>query len=146
MFVRLGAMPTGAANEFRLRDPVAGGCVSAGLAAIRRVPGGDLYPRKPSVFRLSGQNRDDLPPASITDTPTKTRFGASPVRKERAGIVGIGHRFGPPQHVGDRQILDHNQLIAFDQSVRGLVVKISALIGDLAMPRRYCLAPKRPTL
>jgi len=52
VFVGLGAMPTGLADEFRLRDAVLACCVSTVFAAIGGVPGIDLNHYTPSVFRF----------------------------------------------------------------------------------------------
>jgi hypothetical protein len=54
------------AGEFRLADAILGRCMTAALTPIRGVPGVDLDPGAPSVFRFGAQYRDELTPASVT--------------------------------------------------------------------------------
>ena len=61
--------------------------------------------------------------------------------QELPRVVGVGHGFGPPQHVDDLQILHHQHVIALDQRAGLFVVKVLALVGDLAMPSRHSLPP-----
>ena len=55
------------AGEFRLRDAVRARCVPAALTPVGGVPGVDLNPSPPSLFRFGAQYRDELTPASVTD-------------------------------------------------------------------------------
>ena len=87
----------------------------AGLAAVRGVPGVDLNPDAPSIFRFGAQNRDELAPAGVTDASGQPGLRPGAVGQILAGIVGVGHGFGPPQHVGDLQVLHHQQVVARDE-------------------------------
>ena len=69
MFVGLGwSMTARLADELRLGDAVFRRCISTRFAAVGGVPGINLNPGAPSVFRFGAQNRDELTPASVTDT------------------------------------------------------------------------------
>jgi len=57
MLVCWGAMRASLACELRLGEAVFGGCISASFAAVRGVPGVDLNPDTPSIFRFGAQNR-----------------------------------------------------------------------------------------
>ena len=63
MFVGLGGICAALAYEFGLRDPVFGGCMPTGFAAVRGVPGVDLYPGTPSIFRFGAQTWRGVNPA-----------------------------------------------------------------------------------
>ena len=69
MLVGWRVMTAALTGEFRLHDAIGGGYVTAVLAAVRGVAGIDLNPDTPSAFRFGAQNRDELAPASVTDTP-----------------------------------------------------------------------------
>src|ERR1700724_399632 len=101
MLVCRGAMRASLAFECRLGDAVFGGCVPAFFAAIRRVAGVDLNPGAPSIFRFGAQNRDELAPASVTDTSVEPGLRPGSVRKNRPGVSGLGEGLPPPHHVGD---------------------------------------------
>jgi hypothetical protein len=68
VFVCVRRMPTQETTKFRLSDAILGGCVPTGFATVRGVPGVYLNPGAPGVLRFGAQNRDELAPASITDT------------------------------------------------------------------------------
>lgn len=55
------------ADEFRLGDAILRGCMFAPFAAVGSVPGVDLDPGAPSIFRFGAQYRDELAPASVTN-------------------------------------------------------------------------------
>ena len=61
MFVGLGAVRPHAGIELRLGDAVLRCCVPTGFAAVGGVPGVDLNPDTPSLFRFGAQYRDELP-------------------------------------------------------------------------------------
>jgi hypothetical protein len=146
VFVGLCAVPAPLATKLRLADAVTSGCMPAGLAAIGGVPRVDLNPDAPSIFRFGAQNRDELTPASVTNTSIESRLGGSSVVQEHARLIGSGHRLRSAQHVGDRQILHHDQFVAANKVTGGLVVKIATAIGDLAVPCRDRLPPLAMTL
>jgi hypothetical protein len=60
-------MTAALADEFGLVDAILGCCVTAALTPGGGVPGVDLDPGAPSVFRFGAQYRDELTPASVTD-------------------------------------------------------------------------------
>jgi hypothetical protein len=68
VFVGLGMMPAPLADEFCLADTVPACCVSTVLAAVGGVPGVDLDPYPPSVFRFGAQYSEETTPARVTDT------------------------------------------------------------------------------
>ena len=112
MFVSLGAMRASLAFEVRLGDAILRCCVPTVLAAVGGVPGVDLDPGAPSLFRFGAQNRDEPAPAGVTDASAQPGLRPGTVGQILAGVVGVGHGFGPPQHVGDLQILHHQQVVA----------------------------------
>src|ERR1700722_18969537 len=134
MFVCRCVMTASLAFESRLGDAVFGGCIPTFLAAVRGVPGVDLNPDTASIFRFGAQNRDELAPASVTDTPIEPGLRPGTVGQIPPRVVRIGNRFGPSQHIGDRQILHYEKVVGLDESAGSLVVKVPALVGDLAMP------------
>ena len=123
------------AGEFRLRDAVRARCVPAALAPVGGVPGVDLNPSPPSLFRFGAQYRDELAPASVTDRSVESRFGPGSVGQEHVGFVGVRDGFGPAQHVRDLQILHDDQVVAGGEFAGLFVMKVLTLVGDLAMPR-----------
>ena len=60
------------------------------LAAIGRVPGIDLSPSAPSIFRFGAQNRDEPAPAGVTDTSIQPGLRPGTIGQILAGVVGIG--------------------------------------------------------
>ena len=135
MFVGLGrSMTTRLADEFRLADAILACCVPTGLAAVGGGPGVDLNPGAPSLFRFGAQNRDELSPARVAHAPVEPGLRPRAVGQILAGVGLVGHGFGPANHVGDLEILHHDQVIPPDGPAGGLVVKILALVSDLAMP------------
>src|SRR3974390_77506 len=94
-------MQASSALELRLGDAVFGGCIPAVFAAIRGVPGVDLNPYTPSLFRFGAQNRDEATPASVPDTPIKPGLRPGTVGQKLPGIIRIGDGLGPPHHVGN---------------------------------------------
>jgi len=130
-----GGVRASLADEVRLGDAVLRCCVPAGFAAVGSVPGVDLNPGAPSLFRFGAQNRDEPAPAGVTDASGEPGLRPGSVGQILAWLVGIGDGFGPPQHVGDLQVLDRQQVVACDEGAGLFVVKILALVGDLAMPR-----------
>ncbi len=141
LFIGLGAMAAPLADEFRLGQAVLPGCMPAGFTAVGGVPGIDLYPYASSVFRFDAQNRDELPPASVTDTSVEPGLGRGPIRQEPSPPFRIGDRFGAADHVGDRQVLHHNQIMPLDKLTGGFVMKVAADVGNLAMQGGHRLAP-----
>src|SRR6478736_8875819 len=89
------------AFEGRLGDAIFGGCITAFLAAVRGVPGVDLNPDTPSIFRFGAQNRDEATPASVTDTPIKPGLRPGTVGQKVPWLLFICNGLGPPHHVGD---------------------------------------------
>lgn len=67
MFICWRGVTAALADEFRLADAIFGCCVATALAPVGGVPGVDLDPGAPSVFRFGAQYRDELAPASVTD-------------------------------------------------------------------------------
>src|ERR1700677_2295151 len=121
-------------DEFRLADAVLSGCIPTFLAAVGGVPGVDLDPGAPSVFRFGAQYRDELTPASVTDRSVEPRFRPSPIGQVVPRVGGIRDGLGPAQHVRDRQILHDDQVVSGGELTGLLVMKVLALVGDLAMP------------
>ncbi|MDT7793397.1 MAG: hypothetical protein QOD59_2833 [Mycobacterium sp.] len=133
VFVGLSSVPAALTTKLRLADAVASGGMPAGLAAVGGVPWVDLNPDTPSIFRFGAQNRDELTPARVTNTSIKPGLSGRSVGQELAGVSSVGHRLRSAQHVGDRQILHHDHFVAANEVVCGLVVKVAAAIGDLAV-------------
>jgi hypothetical protein len=77
-------------NEIRLRDAVLRRCVSTVFAAVRGVPGVDLNPDTPSLFRFGAQIRDEPAPAGVTDTSGKPRLRPGAVGRYWPGFSGSG--------------------------------------------------------
>ena len=136
MFVSLGAMSTAPADEFCLRDPVLTRCMPTVLAAVGGVPGVDLDPYTPSVFRFGAQYTEETTPARISDRSVQPGLRTGAIGQVLPGVFRIGYRFGPPNHVGDLQVLHHQHVIPCDQFTGLFVVKVFALVGDLPVPSR----------
>src|ERR1700757_805709 len=126
-------------TKFRLRDAILRRCMPTVLAAVRGVPGVDLNPDTPSLFRFGAQNRDEPAPAGVTYASREPGLRPGSVGQILAWVIWVGDGFGPPQHVGDLQVLRHQRVIACDERAGLFVMKILALVGDLAMPRRHGL-------
>jgi hypothetical protein len=97
MLVCLGAMRASLAFELRLGDAVFGGCIPTFLAAVRGVPGVDLNPDTPSIFRFGAQNRDEATPASVTDTSIESGLRPGTVGQKLPRVVFIGDGLCSPQ-------------------------------------------------
>src|SRR5271156_5928072 len=136
VFVCRGAMRASLAGEFRLCDAVLACCVPTGFAAVGGVPGVDLNPSPPSLFRFGAQYRDELTPASVTDRSVEPGLRPSPIGQVAPRVGGIRDGLGPAQHVRDRQVLHDDQVVSGGELTSLLVMKVLALVGDLAMPRR----------
>jgi hypothetical protein len=78
VFVCRCAVRASPAGEFRLRDAVLARYVPTGFAAVGGVPGVDLNPSPPSLFRFGAQYRDELTPASVTDRSVEPGLRPSP--------------------------------------------------------------------
>ena len=89
------------AGEFRLCDAVLVRCVPAALTPVGGVPGIDLNPSPPSLFRFGAQYRDELTPASVTDRTVQPGLRPTTIAKVAPGVSGISDGFGPAQHVRD---------------------------------------------
>jgi hypothetical protein len=135
VLVSLAAMQASLAFEGRLRDAILRCCMPTVLAAVGGVPGVDLNPDTPIIFRFGAQNRDEPAPAGVTYASRQPTFGGRSIGQILPGIVWVGHGFGPSQHVGNLQVLHHQQVIPCDQRAGLFVMKILALVSDLAMPR-----------
>ena len=146
VFVSLRSVTTCLTGEHSLVDAVPSCCVTTVLAAIGGVLGVDLDPPASSVFRFGAQNRDELPPRSVTNASVESGLGGGPVLQERSGFVGIREGFCTTAHVGDCQILHNNQVIARNECPGGFVVEVATLVGDLAVPSSGCLSPVPPVV
>ena len=93
MFVCRCGVTAALADEFRLGDAVLGRCVTAALTPIRGVPGVDLDPGAPSVFRFGAQYRDKLAPASVTDRSVEPGLGPGTIGEELFRVSGSGFGF-----------------------------------------------------
>src|SRR6201999_3399084 len=91
MFVGVGGVAATPATKLRLHDAVLDRCVPPRLAAVRSVPRIDLHPGTPSVCRFGAQNRDELAPAFVTDTPVEPSLGSRPVGQIPTGGACVGH-------------------------------------------------------
>src|ERR1700677_44862 len=80
-------------DEFRLADAVLSGCIPTFLAAVGGVPGVDLDPGAPSVFRFGAQYRDELAPASVTDRSVEPGLGPGTIGEELFRVSGSGFGF-----------------------------------------------------
>ena len=142
MLVCRCAMRASLAFELRLGDAVFGGCIPTFLAAVRGVPGVDLNPDTPSIFRFGAQNRDEATPASVTDTSIEPGLRPGTVGQKLPRIVS-----DQPRALARRIMLaicKSSTTTRSYRSTRGaglLVVKVLALVGDLAMPRRHRFPP-----
>ena len=136
VFVCRGAMRASLAGEFRLRDTVRARYVPTSFAAVGGVPGVDLNPSPPSLFRFSAQYRDELAPASVTDRTVEPRLRPSPIREVVPRVGGFRDGFGPAQHVRDRQVLHDDQVVSGGELAGLFVMKVLTLVSDLAMPGR----------
>jgi hypothetical protein len=144
LFVGLGRVATDATSENRLGDAILRGCMPAGFATVRSMAGIDVDPDAPSFFRFGAQNRDELPPASVTYASIEASFCSRSVRQVAAGMVGVCGRLSTTQHVGDSQIFDRDQVIAAHQIAREFVMKIAALVCRLAMPSCHRILMAQP--
>src|SRR5271156_4805405 len=133
MFVCRCAMTASPAFERRLGDAVFGGGIPALFAAVRGVPGVDLNPDTPSIFRFGAQNRDEATPASVTDTSIEPGLRPGTVGHKLPRVVLICEGLGPPHHVGDLQILHHQKVIPCNEPAGLFVVKVFTPVGDLTM-------------
>ena len=120
VFIGLRGVAAGSAHECRLGDAVLCRCVSAGLAAVGRVAGIHIDAAAPSVFRVSAQYREELPPTSITDDSIESGFGPIAVGEKLAGSIWVFDGFGPSQHIGNLKVLDRDQVVGLDESTGGL--------------------------
>ena len=136
VFICRCAVTAALAGELRLRDAVRARHVPTGFAAVGGVPGVDLNPSPPSLFRFSAQYRDELTPASVTNRSVEPRLRPSPVGQVAPRGDGIRDGLRPAQHVGDRQVLHDNQVVSGGELTGLLVMKVLTLVRDLAIPRR----------
>jgi hypothetical protein len=141
VFVGMGAVPTRPTTEDRLGDAVLFGCVPTCFTTVGGVPGIDLYPYASSVFRFGPQNRDELPPGSVTYACIQPGLGRGTVRQEPARLFRVCDGLGPAHHVGDLEIFHRDQVIRLHQCAGSLVVKVAAAVGDLAVPRGHGVPP-----
>ena len=146
LFVSVGGVSARLTGERGLGDSVLSCCVTTVFAAIGGVFWVDLDPGASSVFRFGAQNRDELPPPSVTYASVESGLGGGPIGQERAGLIRIRQRLGTATHVGDRQIFHNKQVIGRNQRPGGLVVEVAALVGDLAVPSSDCLSPVLPVV
>jgi hypothetical protein len=105
VFICRCGVTTALAGEFRLRDTVLARYVPTGFATVGGVPGVDLNPSPPSLFRFGAQYRDELTPASVTYRSVKPGLRPSPIRQVVPRVGGIRDRLGSAQHVRDLQVL-----------------------------------------
>src|SRR5271163_2499536 len=119
-----------------LRDTVGARYVPTSFAAVGGVPGVDLNPSPPSLFRFSAQYRDELTPASVTDRTVEPRLRPSPIREIVPRVGGFRDGFGPAQHVRDLQVLHDDQVVSGGELAGLFVMKVLTLVSDLAMPGR----------
>src|ERR1700677_18063 len=94
-------------DEFRLADAVLSGCIPTFLAAVGGVPGVDLDPGAPSVFRFGAQYRDELAPASVTDRSVEPGLGPGTIGEELFRVVRVRFRLRSAQHIRDLEVLHH---------------------------------------
>ena len=88
MFVSLAAMRASPADEVCLGDAVLAGCVSTVLAAVGGVPGVDLDPDTPSLFRFGAQYRDETPQLASLMLRFSPDFGRAPLWRNCPGLSG----------------------------------------------------------
>jgi len=88
MFVGLGGVPAGLADEFCLRDPVLACCISTVLAAIGRAPGVNLDPHTPSVFRSGAQYREENARSGLVRPSSYMRYWCATRSPWRHGFTG----------------------------------------------------------
>ncbi|MGK2902765.1 MAG: RES family NAD+ phosphorylase [Mycobacterium sp.] len=72
-----------------MADAIFGCCVATALAPVGGVPGVDLDPGAPSVFRFGAQYRDELAPASVTDRSVEPGLRPGTIGEELTGVVRI---------------------------------------------------------
>ncbi len=105
------------------------------------MPGVDLDPGAPSLFRFGAQNRNEPAPTRVAYASREPGFGPRIVGQILAGVVRISHGFGSSQHVGNLEVFNHKQVIAPDENTGLLVVEVFALVRDFPMPCRVDVLP-----
>ncbi len=146
VFVSLCGMPACLADEHRLGDAVASSCVPAGFAAFGGMAGIDRDADASSVLRFGAQNRDEITPAGVDDTPVEPRLGGAAIWHERSSRFRAAHGSGAADHVGDRQVLHHDQVIGLNELQGSLVVEVAPSVGNFAMSGSHCLTFARPVI
>jgi hypothetical protein len=136
LLVGLSCVAAVLADESCLRDAVRFGCIPADFATIGGVLGVDYDPDAPSVFRFGAQNRDELPPGSVTDASVKSSLGSRSVRQVSARTTWVVDRFWSPDHIRNLEVFHHNQVVRLNESTSRLMVEVPTLIGNLTMPSR----------
>ena len=86
------------------------------FATVGRMPGVDLDPDAPSLFRFGSQNRNEPAPTRVAYASREPRLGPRIVGQILAGFVWIRHGFGSSQHVGNLEVFNHQQVITPDES------------------------------
>ena len=100
---------------------------------------------RPACSALARSIENELSPASVSNASIQASFRRCAAAQELAGIR-VGDGFGAAQQVGDREVLDRDEVVRSDEGAGGLVVEVAALVGDLAMPRSHCLARCPPVV
>ena len=98
---------------------------------------------RPACSALARSIENELSPASVSNASIQASFRRCAAAQELAGIR-VGDGFGAAQQVGDREVLDRDEVVRSDEGAGGLVVEVAALVGDLAMPRSHCLVALPP--
>ena len=142
VFVCRGAMRASLAAKFRLRDAVRARGIPTALTPVGGVPGVDLDPNPPSLFRFGAQYRDELAPSSVTDRSAEPGLRPSSIWKVLHRVGGFRDRFGPAQHIRDLQVLHDDQVVSCGEFAGLFVVKVPALVGYLAMAGGHCFPPQ----
>ena len=141
VFVSLCHMPTGQTSEHRLCDAVLRCCVSTYFAGNGGVPGIHLDHRAPSIFRFGAKNRYELSPTRVNYAPIQSSLGCCSIRQISSGILRVSDGLAAAQHIGDHEVLNHDNVIPLNQSPCSLVMKVATLICDFAMPSCQLLTP-----
>ena len=136
LFICLGTVAAGLADEQWLADAVLVGGVPAGFAPVGGVPGVHVNDSPPSLFRFGLEDVDEGRPARVMDGSIQPGLGRCPVGQELSRLIGVWPGLRPTDHIRYVHGLYEEDVEISHQLAGFLVVPVAALVGDLAMPCR----------
>ncbi len=124
--IGVGIVSTGCASEDRLALTVSRCAMPAdatGLRCVRRVYFLD------SPWRLVLQAPDEQSPAASQDASVQPSLGAATIGQVPTGLLGIGFGLRSPDHRGDPQIFNPDQIEASSEISAGFFDPVLASVG-----------------